>query len=156
MAAEKYDRSFAEIVADARVPYSTQNSWAQLAPILFEKWEAIGGLSDEKLATLKTRTDSQVAAKQEVPYLLRHDLCAFCLKAVAESRAVDYGVNGASCKACVLQARCYDGDWVVYQIFIAMRAGDYSEVRKLMAQGRKDVMTMIAAAHKDDDVIGPR
>lgn len=111
-------------------------------PIVVQKWIAIKNLDDDEC---KRFAEWVRVRSNEMKMLYMNDtsLCAFCVKAEHESRTKDYGTNGATCAACVLNARCFDDSWVVKNIFVALLDGRFNDFRKLIERGINDVREMV-------------
>ena len=148
--AEKWEREYPEIIADSRVFVRPGMTWRQLLPIMDEKWD-LSTIATEKKASFKAHEEAKREADGELPYMLKHENCAFCQKASEGLRRPDYGHGGLSCAACVLRGKCYDQSWIVKRIYLAMLAEDWPAFNALIAQGLADIEDIVAAKEKEDE-----
>jgi len=144
---EIWERSFNDICDG--VLFRESLTWRKCADITFNKWRPFQSLQSVKQISFRIDLDSKLDAKTNIPFLLRHDNCAFCMKAIFQSRTEDFGFKGRTCQACVLKGKCYDDSWLIKKMMIAIRAGDWLAFSELIQQAIDDVMKIIEAYEKE-------
>jgi len=154
---EKWERNYTEITADAGVTPRPSSTWRELLPVMRSKWD-LKNIATDKTAAFKVHEKSAGDTPGQVPYMLDHENCAFCQKASEGVIKPSYGLAGLSCKACVLECKCYDTAWVVPKIYFAMLAEDWKLFDILVAQGLNDIAKIVTEKEKEDDhdIIDPK
>ena len=118
-AKEKWERNFEDICFDAKLLFDEKLTWKELSKIVIEKWEP---LADIDIVTFDkiVKYEKDKRRVRKYGYLFNTELCAFCKKAELISGVSEYGKEGATCKACILDGRCFHHSWYINKIFHAL------------------------------------
>lgn len=147
--AELWERTYEDLCREAGESTSSSLSWPRLYKILRRKFEPVVDLSDEKLVELRSRMDDRLARRRML-YLFDTSICSFCKRAAMESREADYGQTSRTCRACILEGKCFDANWVVMPIYRAIRTENYTLFRNLIRQGLRDIAAILEKKAEDD------
>lgn len=137
-----WERNFNDICMDTGVIWHPSMTWEQCMELVFEKWNPLRLLITADMVALSLYQEQQLSNKT-VGYMNDMDTCAFCIKAESISRQYEYGLNGATCAACILAGKCFDDAWIIKDIFIALRNMNWNMMRDLIKQGTSDVRDIV-------------
>jgi hypothetical protein len=147
--ADKWERTYNEIAADAGEQARATLPWPRLFGVLRSKFEPIVALDNVALERLRTRMANRIA-EERILYLFDTALCSFCLRAELETRSTEHSQGSRACQACILGGKCFDPRWLVRPIHMAISRGNFDDFRALVRQGLDDIAEILKKAEGDD------
>lgn len=147
---EIWDRDFTDICTDARRLFNAESTWADLFPIVVQKWNPLRVLNDVKYAMLRQHLRVRIEGNL-IARIYDNDTCAFCRKAVFLTKRRDFGVDGVTCRACILRGRCYRPLWWIQRFHRRLEAGRYAEAKDALLEGILECSQIIQGKLDPDD-----